>query len=374
MNPFLPFCLYVAARVFVQYLKSRPEDATVKSSMHFLLSAMQALKGMNPLTESFLVQLDVDLEGSGLEMPKRNLDYNAHIKKAMVISGLMDQKSPLTAFQANMHNSDTIHCSPVLDIRKSQQQEGQASDSNLPTQNGMQTKHLSAIDINIHPLGQSRFTSPLSTRSRTSPPDTTNAAATFSNSMDIDQSADNVSGNAHHSQSASEQHTPSNSSNHASSNTSYSPNNPTLDDNGFINFDVSTAPTADPNVSLDAGRSGGAFFSNTSYADFSLSYQDMLLATQNPQAANGNTAQGGRENPFSFGGSWNSTVEGQGLNPQGNGSNNMPTMSTGMTPKDIPDIGEPPTGMTPLNMDDPEQWNGMLEGMGWNGYLDVSGS
>jgi len=67
MNPFISFCLYVAARVFVQYLKSRPNDTQVKSSLQFLLSAMHAIKRKNPLTESFLVQLDVDLEGAGLD-------------------------------------------------------------------------------------------------------------------------------------------------------------------------------------------------------------------------------------------------------------------------------------------------------------------
>lgn len=67
MNPFISFCLYVAARVFVQYLKSRPKDAQVKASLQFLLSAMHAIKRKNPLTESFLVQLDVDLEGAGLD-------------------------------------------------------------------------------------------------------------------------------------------------------------------------------------------------------------------------------------------------------------------------------------------------------------------
>lgn len=66
-NPFTSFCLYVAARVFVQYLKSRPNDFQVKSSLHFLLNAMNVLKRRNPLTESFLVQLDVDLQGAGLE-------------------------------------------------------------------------------------------------------------------------------------------------------------------------------------------------------------------------------------------------------------------------------------------------------------------
>ncbi|KAI7549411.1 hypothetical protein KC343_g16189 [Hortaea werneckii] len=66
MNPFMSFCLYVAARVFVQYLKPRPDDVQVRSSLQFLLQAMNAIKRKNPLTESFLVQLDVDMEGAGL--------------------------------------------------------------------------------------------------------------------------------------------------------------------------------------------------------------------------------------------------------------------------------------------------------------------
>ncbi|KAH6719173.1 fungal-specific transcription factor domain-containing protein [Leptodontidium sp. MPI-SDFR-AT-0119] len=69
-NPFISFCLYVAARVFVQYLKSRPDDSQTGDSLRFLLSAMNALKKKNPLTESFLVQLDVDLEGLGMRNPK----------------------------------------------------------------------------------------------------------------------------------------------------------------------------------------------------------------------------------------------------------------------------------------------------------------
>lgn len=63
MNPFLSFCVYVAARVFVQYLKSRPDDSMAQSSLQFVLSALKALKNKNPLTETFLVQLDVDTEG-----------------------------------------------------------------------------------------------------------------------------------------------------------------------------------------------------------------------------------------------------------------------------------------------------------------------
>lgn len=66
MNPFISFCTYVAARVFVQYLRNRPKDQQMTSSLQFLLQAMQALRRKNPLTESFLVQLDVDLEAAGI--------------------------------------------------------------------------------------------------------------------------------------------------------------------------------------------------------------------------------------------------------------------------------------------------------------------
>ncbi|EHA57984.1 C6 transcription factor Prf [Pyricularia oryzae 70-15] len=70
MNPFLSFCLYVSSRVFVQYLKSRPDDSQSSDSLRFLLAAMNALKRKNPLTESFLVQLDVDLEALTARIPK----------------------------------------------------------------------------------------------------------------------------------------------------------------------------------------------------------------------------------------------------------------------------------------------------------------
>lgn len=62
----MSFCLYISARVFVQYLKSRPDDSTVQSSLQFVVGALNAMKSKNPLTESFLVQLDVDLEGTGI--------------------------------------------------------------------------------------------------------------------------------------------------------------------------------------------------------------------------------------------------------------------------------------------------------------------
>ena len=88
LNPFMSFCLYISARVFVQYLKSRPDDSTVYSSLQFVVSALNAMKSKNPLTESFLVQLDVDLEGTGI----RAVDSSkagaglSHVAKALVSS------------------------------------------------------------------------------------------------------------------------------------------------------------------------------------------------------------------------------------------------------------------------------------------------
>ncbi|KAL4977529.1 fungal-specific transcription factor domain-containing protein [Aspergillus desertorum] len=64
MNPFVSFCVYVAARVFVQYLKFRPDDTAARSSLQFVFVVLDALKHHNPLTESFLVQLEVDIEGT----------------------------------------------------------------------------------------------------------------------------------------------------------------------------------------------------------------------------------------------------------------------------------------------------------------------
>ena len=69
MNPFVSFCLYVAARVFTQYLKARPTDHSITASLQFLMQAMNVIKRRNPLTESFLVQLNLDIEASGVHVP-----------------------------------------------------------------------------------------------------------------------------------------------------------------------------------------------------------------------------------------------------------------------------------------------------------------
>lgn len=75
MNPFMVFCLFVAARVFVSYLKITPDDQEVEASLQFLLNALAALRRKNPLSESFMIQLGFDIEGSPLDALMHNPDY-----------------------------------------------------------------------------------------------------------------------------------------------------------------------------------------------------------------------------------------------------------------------------------------------------------
>ncbi|KAI1831490.1 transcriptional regulator family: Fungal Specific TF [Penicillium roqueforti] len=104
LNPFMSFCLYIAARVFVQYLKSRPDDSSVYSSLQFLVSALTAMKNKNPLTESFLVQLDVDLDGTGIRALDDRQRTNMSAAHSMVQS----------------YCNDKVECTPIYNLRQTQ--------------------------------------------------------------------------------------------------------------------------------------------------------------------------------------------------------------------------------------------------------------
>ena len=80
----MAFCLYVSARVFVQYLKARPEDQQILASLDFLLRAMHVMKRKNGLTESFIAQLDLDMETAGLANPNFQGTLDLMLKKGVV--------------------------------------------------------------------------------------------------------------------------------------------------------------------------------------------------------------------------------------------------------------------------------------------------
>ncbi|KAL8666547.1 MAG: hypothetical protein Q9202_001345 [Teloschistes flavicans] len=77
MNPFLAFCLYVAARVFIHVLKKSPNESQIRSSLEFIVVAMQHFKKINPLSDSFLIQLSLDLEGTELDFTLQNPSHSA---------------------------------------------------------------------------------------------------------------------------------------------------------------------------------------------------------------------------------------------------------------------------------------------------------
>jgi hypothetical protein len=106
-NPFMAFSLYVAARVFVQYLKSRPDDSQTVDTLSFLLMAMAALKRRNPFTESFLVQLDVDVESLVAKVPELRSNFRRNTDQVNYIN--IQKPSLLSTTRNSVSNQQPCH-------------------------------------------------------------------------------------------------------------------------------------------------------------------------------------------------------------------------------------------------------------------------
>ena len=323
MNPFMAFSLYVAARVFVQYLKSKKDDQTIKSSLHFLLSAMQALKLKNPLTESFLVQLDVDLEGSGLDIPTNGSRYLSSHKP--------QREVPL--------NTDAVKCVPLFEIRSSQLQ-GENGPEPAPTQ---ATSLQDTDDTLYHrlPLGFTQITSntnDLLNRPRQLFQSSSVEGEIFGNVpglSEMDLFPDGSSGDRNH----SDHPTPSTASNKGSSNTSFT--SPHFDESSHTNYPATSAKTS-PNTT--ANTAAAVFFDDPdSFAQFPLRLADL------PEEI----ASGGMNNSFAMPASWDYSTGVPNNTGTGMKDNNL----TGSNPG---------TGTTPMPMGD-ASWHeaNVLEGQEW---------
>lgn len=232
MNPFIAFCLHVAARVFVQYLKIHKDDMTRTSSLQFLLSAMQALKAKNPLTESFLVQLDVDLEASGLRVPS-TAPGQSHVP--LRVSTGADICRPT--------NVDQTQAKTLFDLRLAEEREkAMAMNPGAPAAMPMTSSNL--MDFSR----ESRKQRPdLKTSLQPPGPDSMfgqvpSSYEETSGGMDIDLSLDSSSGQRFPSQPNSRHPTPSASSNNASSQYSFSP--PHADEQSSLNTNQPSPNTA----------------------------------------------------------------------------------------------------------------------------------
>ena len=276
MNPFIAFCLYVAARVFVQYLKSHKSDVAVMASLQFLLSAMQALKAKNPLTESFLVQLDVDLEGSGLRL------------SASMPLGIPNSRASLAS-----SDIDRDVCKSIFDMRLAEEfEKATAAKSDAPAAllttsgnlmdfsrepNSQRQEHLGSISNRSKASDGSREPDSMFERLPTGYEDTSAV-------MDIDQSFETSSSQRFPSQPNSGHPTPSTSSYNTSSQTSFSP--PHVDDQ--------------PNLTNNAS---GARLSPNGAASFPNSKANVAYGTHPPTAVGGHGSEG-MSNPFAMPASW----------------------------------------------------------------------
>jgi hypothetical protein len=223
MNPFIAFCLYVAARVFVQYLKAHKDDLTVFSSLQFLIAAMQSLRGKNPLSESFLVQLDVDLEGSGLRIPatsggQSSIPLQALSSKPMYL--------PVSADRT---------CVSIFDMSPNEERQ-QATDSGpKPPYISYATSHNSTNHLRVPSAQKLPYVGPSPDRSRdaqrAAAPDPSSGGIfsmyeTTSGIIDMDVTFDNTSSQNFNCLPHSGDPTPSASPNNTSSHNSLSPPQP----------------------------------------------------------------------------------------------------------------------------------------------------
>lgn len=283
MNPFIAFCLYVAARVFVQYLKTHTDDEAIISSLQFVLGAMQALKMKNPLTESFLVQLDVDLECSGLRVPATSDQPSMALR-------VLSSKSMYMQAGADEHD-----CSPLLDIREAKEREPACAPPPRPilsratSGNPVEVSRIPPMQMQTHP-GCFMHQSSDSPQSPPRDPLIVGLSPTYgerSGPMDMDQPFDNPSSHRFPSQTDSGHPTPSISPHNSSSQHSFSPPNP--EDHPTL-----TSTSSLTGMSPGTASSAAGFPSQPAFPSFDPNFADIAKVP----------VPGGVQNPFAMPSAW----------------------------------------------------------------------
>ena len=93
MNPWMGFCLYAAATVFIQQEGEVEKCASNMSNLEFVLAAMKAIANRHSITTYFITQLQIEIEESGiLESSDSKMNKNP-------ISGFMPERgAPKTIY------------------------------------------------------------------------------------------------------------------------------------------------------------------------------------------------------------------------------------------------------------------------------------
>ncbi|KAI9735208.1 MAG: hypothetical protein M1834_001798 [Cirrosporium novae-zelandiae] len=367
MNPFLAFCLYVAARVFVQYLKSNRGDLNVRATLQFLLSAMRAMTRQSPIAESFLIQLDVDLEGSGLESSQTPSKPSFGMKPGAVCPKPHTGPAILPPSDACQRAAPSTECPGILRYSGHQPQtQTQIPADSRTSSNAQNSNGSSPLDFNNLP--QQQFSNatlvnrsrpvdfnlrarsgniPLATMSGVIASEGNPKTLGFAREdppLDMDISVDNES-ERHHSTST-DHSTPASCSNKASSHTSPTP--PQSEDS-LPQINRQYMQQQRSNVSNSISQpSMSAFYSNSaSYGFDQNSAHAQFFSQQGQETTNAGSGTGttpGRESDNNLPPGWDF----EGFSPG---------ISTGMTPS--------------FNPGDPSSWSTMLENMAWIDSAEV---
>jgi hypothetical protein len=308
---------------------------------------MQALRTKNPLTESFLVQLDVDLEGSGLDI---QFSTKLSHSKAMVSVRTGFLECMLTEGQGEVPiNTDSVKCSPLFEIRQSQTQ-GQNGGIQASIEKPLHT----TTDIPMDFSNITTFeTAAIPQRPRVSPrpPANINSASVFANERlnaeaangnEMDTSPDPSGESTLLSRPHSNHPTPSSTSNKGSSHTPFTP--PQFDDGPSGTYRTTSA-----NMSPNLGTHS-IYQSSDTFGSYSAQFAEQ--GKEGPQGMN---------TPFAMPASWDysndgSANTGTGLKPHNPA--NVSGQAAAMMPI--------PTGMTPISVTD-VTWQGtnIMEGNEW---------
>lgn len=328
MNPYLPFCLYVSARVFVQYLRKVNQDSTVQQSLEFLFSVMTAIKRHNPLAESFLIQLALDIEGSRLDTLLHNPDIStARSKGVSRVFSTNECGFSLKEQNSSKSRSGSTPGTGTTPSAETDHSYGDTECFRAPSFNNVSLPNRSIIDAYPHKSGD-----PMYPHSRPT--------------LGLGQLRKE---DVWHTKPFpfSKQASPINTSD----------NQPR-----FTRNDSSTSTTNETSPGMPNRENTGSMSSQLSdgnaYPNYSTSFDSgSLPTTAHMTWAYGNSGMGPPQNAGATTQARNTTSQATGMTPQPTGFTPGPT---GMTPGH--------TGMTPQSMDMPSpgsmQWNQMMENLG----------
>ncbi|GAB7347058.1 hypothetical protein MBLNU459_g3197t2 [Dothideomycetes sp. NU459] len=128
VNPFTSFSLYLAATTFLQSAKDGEALEQSLANVHFIRSAMQTLKCIHPITGSFLLQLELDIELSRLTHDEPSATTFEHMTGHVVTADAAEEPPAKTTMAEELDRYDVLPIS-LYGIVPSQKQRARLAQS-----------------------------------------------------------------------------------------------------------------------------------------------------------------------------------------------------------------------------------------------------